>query len=458
MYVSLCLIARDENSYLQEWLDYHILLGVKHFWIYDNESAVPLSATLSEYIQNGWVTVNTIRGRAMQLHAYDHCLRTYGQASTWMGFIDTDEFIVPRIPGRLDDFLKGYESYGGLALSSLFFGHDGNRKRPGGGQIGAYRTRTPETFSYNRLIKSIVRPEAVLNPISPHSFLYKENFFCVNEAGQRVDAQDYPCHVEKIQLNHYFTRSVDEWNQKVSRGRGDSDVKYKDERASRVERYAAVKDTAILDLILHILPEASPDAAKWKMRITPDSPFLSNLLHQEAMKLSPSRVETFWSGEAVPRPELVDYYREVEYGIRLFEEGRLADARDFWVSQIERFPFDPLRYTNFSIICVRLQDFQSAWKALANAWRIAPQSLFVLIAMSEYFFAIGDYAQAEKTSLLAASLGEPKPEGLALLALCQWKQGKQKEAKITAQPLLEHVSLEEDGHPIFKELFTALAT
>ena len=37
-YLSLCLICKDENDYLAEWLDYHILAGVERFYIYDDDS------------------------------------------------------------------------------------------------------------------------------------------------------------------------------------------------------------------------------------------------------------------------------------------------------------------------------------------------------------------------------------------------------------------------------------
>ncbi len=452
MYLSLCLIIKDENSYLQEWMDYHILLGVEHFWIYDNESAEPVAATLKDYIDRGRATVNTIQGRAMQLHAYDHCLRTYGPASTWIGFIDADEFIVTHPPERLDTYLKKFEAYGGLAVSSLFYGHGGNIARPAGGQIAAYRLRTPNAFSHNRLIKSIVQPGAVLHPISPHSFLYREGQFCVNEDCKRVDAQDFPCRIKTIQLNHYFTRSQEEWNQKLSRGRGDSPIPYKDERGAKVNAYANVYDGSILELIAALLPEAPKNAAVLAKKARAESPYLLDLLHRATEKSAPPEKKSLPSGQVSPRPELVEYYEEVESGIRLFEEGKLAEARDFWAKQIVKYPFDPLRYVNFSTVSLRQGDFPSAWEALSRAWRIAPRSLFVLLSMSEYFYAIGDYAQVEKTSILAAAEGDLKPEGVALLAISQWKQGKYAEAKKTASPLLDQLGRTEVDNPLFKEL------
>jgi hypothetical protein len=453
MYLSLCLIVKDENSYIQEWLDYHILQGVEHFWVYDNESTKPMAVTLQEYIDRGWATVNTIQGRAMQMFAYDHCIQTYGSRSKWIGFIDTDEFFVVRDGRPLAAFMNDYEAFSGLAVSSLFFGHGGIKTRPPGGQIAAYQRRAPEKFSYNRLVKSIVKPEAVLFPASPHSFFYKENCFCVNEDGNRVDAQEYPCHVKKIQLNHYFTRSEEEWNRKLSRGRGDSAVPYKDERGTWVQNFASVRDTAILDHLQNIIPGAKEEGAAWKKKVSPNASFLPDLLHREAMACSPTVPERFPSfDEITPRPEAVAYHQELERSILLHENSNFAEAREFWMAQIEKYPFDPNRYLNFADASFRIGDFPSAWNALAQAWRIAPKSLYVMMSMAEYFFASEDYAQAEKTSLLCASLGDLKPEGVALLAISQWRQGKHREARDSAFPLLEQLAHSDVKKPLFKEL------
>ena len=76
-YLSLCLICKDENDYLPEWLDYHILMGVDRFYIYDNESRISLRESLADYIARGWAVVMNIPGKAAQLFAYDHCLQIW---------------------------------------------------------------------------------------------------------------------------------------------------------------------------------------------------------------------------------------------------------------------------------------------------------------------------------------------------------------------------------------------
>jgi len=455
MYLSLCLIIKDENSYLQEWLDYHILLGVEHFWVYDNESTVPVAETLKSYIQSGWVTVNCIEGRKMQLAAYDHCIQTYGLHSKWIGFIDTDEFIVLREAKSLREYLLSFEPYGGLAISSLFFGSGGNKTRPAGGQIAGYLFRTSEQFWQNRLVKMIIQPEKVLYPISPHSFLFNGSNYCVNEAGWRVDAQQYPCHIDNIQVNHYFTRSDEEWAKKHSRG-GGAGIRYTDNNRSEVNQYASIKDTLILKRLQEILPDAPIEAVTWQRATLSNSPRFLNLLHQSAKKHLPAPLQKQKSLKVTPRPDLIQYHKEVAIGLRLLEEKRITEAYEFFASQITKFPWDVIRYTNFGKVSLQKGDFETAWTAIAQAWRMAPKSLYVLLCMTDYFYTIKDFAQAEKTSLLAAALGDLEPIGVAILALSQWKQGKHQEAISTAQPVLAHLPEDQANNPVYKELVTLI--
>ena len=43
----LCIIKNED--YLEEFIIYHRMLGVEHFYIYDNESSFPVSERLNHY-------------------------------------------------------------------------------------------------------------------------------------------------------------------------------------------------------------------------------------------------------------------------------------------------------------------------------------------------------------------------------------------------------------------------
>ncbi len=453
MYLSLCLIAKDENDYLKEWLDYHILLGVEHFWIYDNDSQQPLVESIPEYVQKGWVTVNPIHGKGMQLYAYDHCIQSYGHLSQWIGFIDTDEFIVPGTTKSIPEYLQDFEPYGGLAISSLFFGADEKKERPLCGQVAGFVSRTPDDFSMNRLIKSIVQPEKVIYPISPHNFLYREGFYCVNERKDRVDTQSFPCHVKNIQLNHYYTRSESEWKEKINRGRGDIGNPYSDKRWINIDKNSKVEDDTALRLILQQLKLPPAQAKNPLVFRDPYSTKFVNLLSNAAAKIKPTTcsAESFEVKER--REEFNQFIQELINGIELLGSKRFLEVRELYTRLLHKYPFDLYPYTNLSIACIGMHDFPAAWEFLAQAWRMSPGNWAVLLCMVDYFYAIGDYEQAEKCSILVKGFGDLAPIGIATLALSQWKLGKQKEATETARSLLPRLSPElVESHVFFQEV------
>ena len=90
------LIAKNEATYIKEWLDFHIKQGVSKFIIYDNESTDNFREVLSPYIESGRVIYSVIRNKRRQLDAYNIALHDYGHKFKYMGFIDADEFVFIR--------------------------------------------------------------------------------------------------------------------------------------------------------------------------------------------------------------------------------------------------------------------------------------------------------------------------------------------------------------------------
>ena len=53
--IAIGAIMKDEGPYLKEWLDFHILVGIKKFFLYDNESTDNTTEILKPYIERGIV-------------------------------------------------------------------------------------------------------------------------------------------------------------------------------------------------------------------------------------------------------------------------------------------------------------------------------------------------------------------------------------------------------------------
>lgn len=248
--VGIFCIVKDEDPYLPEWIEYHLKIGVTQFYIYDHGSRVPITTLLKKYIDMGVVTPQTIEGVGIQTKAHALCLEKFGSQCQWMAFIDADEFLVPKtITGNLPDFLKDYEDYGGLGVNWLLFGSNGHIDKQTG-QIHNYNKRTLKSNPVNGHIKSIIQPRFVKSPgADPHHFYFIKGKFCVNENFE-VTRGPIVKHVSnKIQLNHYNLRSLEEYREKMKRGRADVDIERKLEYFFDLDKEAnLVADESIIEL------------------------------------------------------------------------------------------------------------------------------------------------------------------------------------------------------------------
>ena len=434
-YLSLCLICKDENDYLPEWLDYHILMGVDRFYIYDNESRVSLRKALKDYIDLGWVVVVDIPGSVMQLYAYDHCLQTFGSNTFWLGFIDTDEFFVPKSTLDLKELLKGYEAYGGLAVSTLFFGSNGHQTRPSVGQIAAYTRRTHGTFIENEMVKSIIQPGLALMPNSPHNFTFKENAWCVNEGFLRVEGQRFPNYTDNIQLNHYYCRSECEINLKLRRGNSQS-VAYPRKRFDAINEMSTYEDTSILQNLEALFQQSGLDSRGLlatsaetglleKMAVLARACCPLPLEKTPALKARNFRVE-FSSMEALKAQTQAAISR------REFDQ-----ARRLMLLLLQTVPYNINFYVDLALVYLELDDPAAAWQALTRAWQLSPNNYVVLGGMAFYFLRIENFSMAENTCRLVLELAPHELVALGMLTHSLIGQGRYDEALRVGAPVVE---------------------
>ena len=123
--VSLCLIFKDEEKYLDEWLTFHRLIGVDHFYLYNNNSSDNFRAILSSYINEGLVTLIDWPHDYQQVEAYKDCYERFRAETQWLGFIDTDEFLNILEDNDIKDFLSKFDSFPALYFQWKMFGTSG---------------------------------------------------------------------------------------------------------------------------------------------------------------------------------------------------------------------------------------------------------------------------------------------------------------------------------------------
>ncbi len=228
--LGIVAIAKDEGEYLREWVSFHKAIGVDIIYLYDNDSTDNMLDTVQDYIEEGFIKIETIHGRVKQLDAYNDAIRKYSAECEYMAFIDCDEYLVPteisetiNVKGYLDDLFHSSVIAGGVGINWRLFGSSGYTAKPDGLCIDNFIWRSETSFKENRHIKTICKPKCVKEYRHPHFPIYKFGWCNINQSGVPIpgwctdqNAEDY------LQLNHYYTKSKEQWIKRRSLGRADT--------------------------------------------------------------------------------------------------------------------------------------------------------------------------------------------------------------------------------------------
>ena len=228
--VAIVAIAKNEREYIREWVSYHKVIGINKIYLYDNDSTDGMVEEIEDYIDSGYVVLEKIPGKKMQLRAYNLALNKYGKECAYMAFIDCDEFICPLEKGftikeMLDSRCMSHSNAGGVALNWCMFGSSGYEEKPKGLLIDNFiwRAKLPEGRG-NDYIKTIVRPECVKKFNHVHFPYYKAGYCSYDMNGNPVaGASNSISEYKNLRINHYFTKSKQQWIARRSLGMADKD-------------------------------------------------------------------------------------------------------------------------------------------------------------------------------------------------------------------------------------------
>ena len=209
----ICAIALNEERYIDEWIQYNLFLGFSHIYIYDNSSNNVLKNKKSDR-----VTIIHIPGAIKQLEAYNIFTVQYKTKHIWCAFIDCDEFIVLKKHDNIISFLNEYNNCASVALSWLMFGTSNETE---------YRNEpVSKRFLYcaNKTdihIKSIAKLSNISNYVQPHSPELKNGYNMDTNRNVIIGPFNYNGDDKIACIHHYYTKSEEEFKQKIIRGRAD---------------------------------------------------------------------------------------------------------------------------------------------------------------------------------------------------------------------------------------------
>ena len=237
--MSIYSIFKNEAKYIQEWIEYHRMVGVEHFYLCNNDSSDNYLEKLKYYIDNDIVTLFDFPGKGVQDEAANKGLELCKDETAWLAVMDLDEFIIPgehvaitdNINAILNRYTEKTKVYGGsvsriagIQLSWLYYGTSFHIDPIEDGELilENYLNRI-DIKDNDNWCKMIYWVDNIDHIENAHYTTAKGKIF-INEDGDIIATynRSYTTHAKYMWVNHYTTRSYSEHVYKLT-GRGWAD-------------------------------------------------------------------------------------------------------------------------------------------------------------------------------------------------------------------------------------------
>ncbi len=235
--VALCCMAKCENTYIREWVEYNKRLGFDKIFIYDNndEDGERFQDVIGDYIEQGVCDIIDYRGRTCcQEAAYHDCYVLNNKHYDWIAVCDIDEFLTLKEHQNVHEFLRDtrFDKFQVIHINWMCYGDndmldtDGRPCQERFLKPLPYDIRRFKDFPENNHIKSIVRGN--LKHINWRYITHTPWCFyrCCNPQGIpcAVRSPYNPYNFDVAYFRHYYTKTIGEWVRiKAARGYGDMD-------------------------------------------------------------------------------------------------------------------------------------------------------------------------------------------------------------------------------------------
>jgi hypothetical protein len=191
--IVMSTLVKNENDYIKQWINYHLLLGVSNFVIYDNnEVDDSLSKELDEYIKEDIVIVIkwtypyllNNSGFSSQTTQQNHSLHAF-RNSKFIGFFDIDEYVNLQNNDNIDHMFaqillsnkKNAESIGGFKFLNKSFHNPNSMDQTG---YNFFKIFDCDEITKSGREKNFIIPKNV-NIFSIHVITEGKNIFNIQE-------------------------------------------------------------------------------------------------------------------------------------------------------------------------------------------------------------------------------------------------------------------------------------
>lgn len=254
-YFGISATFRNEKPYLKEWVDFHLKIGAEVILLFDDRSEDNPLEVLQPYVNSKKVIYHKANKYKQRFPHIRQVIAKYKKLCRWFAFIDIDEFLHPTQNENIVDILKEFDKEGiqAVYVNWLCYGNSWKNKMGKGPVTRRFTRRAEKMFGLNAEVKSIIQPQVVKNLQNSHIFNLKDGVEYYNdrkEKGQlgritksyhdnfrknirpyyriygkkvnkkslpKMNNKQYPPSYFRLCINHYITRSREEFLDKARR-------------------------------------------------------------------------------------------------------------------------------------------------------------------------------------------------------------------------------------------------
>lgn len=204
----ICTLIQNEHSYLKEWLDYYLNLGVDHIYLFEDGGDSHEEIT-KNYPQ---VTLTKLdedktKHSTLQENTYNKFLKESMQIGDWCLFIDSDEFLEGI---TLEEIKSSFKDLQEIPIFWKIYNANNH-----------YDTVDSQLKEFTTLIKNwrvnlVHDSKTLVHKLSENlSFKNGNHHLHLKETDLvKWKAKYY----SKFYLKHFYTRSLTDWIKKCKRG------------------------------------------------------------------------------------------------------------------------------------------------------------------------------------------------------------------------------------------------
>jgi hypothetical protein len=232
--LSIMTIFKNEQDYMEEWLDHHITQGFNQIFMYCNDTNIQNYPFLFTNKYKKYITVidwtdklnkgpNTI-----QRQAYTHCVKNFSHLTQFLLMLDLDEFVIlteqkltskltPKVSDWVCQLKSKWNTIKALKIQRYDFGSNGHKSKPSGQVMANYKKHEKICSSYKTMGNTDFIDKS-LGFYGVHDFNFTNkpgkifnDYFGYHETGFPNSCKKNSINEIPLVINHYYTKSYEEY-------------------------------------------------------------------------------------------------------------------------------------------------------------------------------------------------------------------------------------------------------